>query len=98
MSTQAKLVLLELVSGLLGWAWLLSGAAAIYFAGAAVLSTSPWSRFFWAVGVSAIAKWLAKGFHDNKLRVAYIDQMIAMGMTKEEAKREWMNRYLGMKN
>jgi hypothetical protein len=29
----------------------------------------PWSRFFWTVGVSIVAKWMLRGFKENQLRV-----------------------------
>ena len=98
MSTRAKLVILELISGLLGWVWLVAGAAAVFFAGAALFSDGSWSRFFWALAASAIAKWLAKGFHDNKIRVAYIANLMALGMSREEASKDWLDRYMGNKS
>jgi hypothetical protein len=30
-----------------------------------------WTQFFWALGTSIVAKWLARGFDDNKKRVAF---------------------------
>jgi hypothetical protein len=57
-----KTCLVELVAGILGWVWILAAVAALYFLVVAIFSNSPWSRFFWAFGIGAVAKWLASGF------------------------------------
>ncbi len=95
MTTMTKLVILELISGVCGWIWILSGAAALYFAAMAIFSGSPWSRVFWAVGVSVVAKWLMKGFHDNKIRVAFIAERMARGVPEKIARQEWHDSYVG---
>ena len=71
METKSKLAILELIAGLLGWVWIGASIAALYFLAMAVLSDGTWSQFFWALGAGVIAKWLARGFEDNKKRVAY---------------------------
>jgi len=97
METQTKLFWLELVGGILGWVWILASVAALYFLVMSVFSDSPWSRFFWAFGTGVIAKWLAKGFRDNQIRVGFIAELMAKGFSQEEATKEWFQRYMGNK-
>jgi hypothetical protein len=94
MQTKTKLMVLELIAGLFGWIWIIAFIAALYFLAVAIFSGGPWSRFFWALGLSAIAKWLLRGFNDNKQRVAFEAKLIADGYTREEAGEEWASRYL----
>ena len=61
LNIRTKLVWLELIGGIFGWIWIVAGLAAIYFLGTAIFSSSPWSRVWWAVGVSVVSKWLARG-------------------------------------
>lgn len=77
MDIKRKLFWLELVGGTFGWAWILASVATLIFLAMAVFSNSPWSRFFWAFGIGAIAKWLAKGTRDNQLRVAFQTELMA---------------------
>jgi len=93
MKTHTKLVWLELVSGLLGWAWILSSVAAMYFLVAALAFHHPWSRLWWAVGSAIIAKWLARGFADNQARVAFEADLVSKGHSPEDAGKEWAKRY-----
>ncbi len=95
METKTKLVLLELTGGIFGWVWIIASLAALYFLATAVFSDSSWSRFFWAFGVSAVAKWLARGFQDNQQRVAFEAKLIAEGYSPDQAAKEWMSRYMG---
>lgn len=95
MKTKTKLVWLELVGGIFGWIWIVASVVTLYFLVMAVFSDSPWSRFFWAFGVGAIAKWLASGFRDNQQRVAFEADLIAKGYSCEEAAKEWLSRYMG---
>ncbi len=97
METKTKLAWLELVAGILGWVWILAAVAALYFLVVAIFSDSPWSRFFWAFGIGAVAKWLARGFRDNQLRVAFEAKLMGKGLSREEASREWFDRYMGKK-
>ena len=97
METKTKLVWLELVGGILGWVWILASVAALYFLVVAIFSDSPWSRFFWAFGIGIVAKWIAKGFRDNQLRVAFIAGLVAKGLSHEDACKEWFERYTGKK-
>lgn len=97
METKTKLVWLELVGGILGWLWILASVVALYFLVMAAFSDSPWPRFFWALGIGAVAKWLAKGFRDNQQRVAFQAELMAKGYSREEASKEWFDRYMGNK-
>lgn len=71
---KTKLVILELISGLFGWAWIIASFAAVYFLVMAIGFEGKWSSFFWAVGAGIIAKWLARGFVENTMRIAEEDQ------------------------
>lgn len=97
METKTKLVWLELVGGILGWLWILASVVALYFLVMATFFDSPWPRFFWALGIGAVAKWLAKGFRDNQQRVAFQAELMAKGYSREEASKEWFDRYMGNK-
>jgi hypothetical protein len=93
MELRAKLVWLELVGGIFGWVWIVASVTALYCLVVAIFFDSPWSRFFWAFGIGIIAKWLAKGFRDNQLRVAFVAELMEKGLSREEASREWFERY-----
>ena len=97
METKTKLVWLEAVGGILGWVWIFASIAAVYFLAAALFFSGSWSSFFWAVGVSIIAKWLARGFRDNQIRVGFVAELMAKGLSSEEANEEWAKRYMGKK-
>ena len=73
---------------------MLASAAALYFLAVAIFSDSPWSRFFWAFGIGAGARWLAKGFRDNQIRVAFVAGLMAKGLSREEASKEWVVRHV----
>lgn len=85
----------ELLSGLFGWIWIGGGIAALAFAGLAVTSGWSWWNVLFAVIVSAVAKWLAKGFLDNQRRVAFEADLVAKGMSPEDAARAWIEAYSG---
>jgi hypothetical protein len=93
MELRAKLVWLELVGGIFGWVWIVASVTALYCLVVAIFLDSPWSRFFWAFGIGIIAKWLAKGFRDNQLRVAFVAELMEKGLSREEASRERFERY-----
>jgi hypothetical protein len=95
MKTRTKLVFLELVAGIFGWMWLTAGAATLYFIIAAIWLNGSWSMILVAIATSIICKWLAKGFNDNKIRVAYEAELISSGMAPEEAGKSWTQAYLG---
>lgn len=97
MTTQSKLVTLELVVGLFGWTWIIASIAAVVFFVMAVGFDGRWSNFFGALGIGIVAKWLTRGFRDNKIRVAFEAKMIAEGMSPEDARREWSKQYVGQK-
>lgn len=94
MELRTKLVCLELIGGIFGWVWILASVAALYFLVAAIFFDSPWSRLFWAFGIGVAAKWLARGFRDNQLRVAFVAEQMEKGLSHEEASREWFERYM----
>jgi hypothetical protein len=95
MQTKTKLALLELIGGIFGWVWIISFLAALYFLAMAIFSDGPWSRFFWAFGIGAVAKWLTRGLRDNQARVAFEAKLVAEGYTPEQAAKEWTSRYMG---
>jgi hypothetical protein len=97
METKAKLVWLELVAGIFGWGWILASLAALYFLATAIFIDSPWSPFFWAFGIGAVSKWLARGLRDSQLRVAFVAELMKKGLSREEASKEWVERYIGRK-
>ncbi len=70
MKTGTKLVLLELVTGVLGWTWIGAGLVAAYFLVNALAFDGQWGHLIWAVVVSGVAKWLAWGFMENRQRIA----------------------------
>ena len=79
MTVRKKLIALELAEGLFGWVWIVAGIAAVVCLIGALFGSWPWSRFFWAFGVSVVSKWLLRGFMANKRRVAL----------EAEARGEW---------
>ncbi len=97
MELRTKLICLELLGGIFGWVWIVASVAALYFLVAAIFFDSPWSRFFWAFGIGVVGKWLAKGFRDNQLRVAFVAELMEKGLSREEAGREWFERYMRKK-
>lgn len=78
----------------MGWIWILSGLAAIYFFIVAIAFNGRWSPFFWAVFASAISKWLFRGFEDSKKRVTFEAELISRGISKKEAGQVWLQAYL----
>jgi len=97
MELRTKLICLELLGGIFGWVWIVASVAALYFLVAAIFFDSPWSRFFWAFGIGVVGKWLAKVFRDNQLRVAFVAELMEKGLSREEAGREWFERYMRKK-
>ena len=94
METRTKLALLELIGGTFGWVWIVASVAALYFLIVAIFFDSPWSRFFWALGIGVIAKWLLRGFRDSQARVAFEADLVGKGFSRDEAGKEWAKRYL----
>jgi hypothetical protein len=97
MQTKTKMVWLELIGGLLGWVWIIASIAFMYFLVVSIFASGPWSRVAWAFGIGAIAKWLARGFNDHKVRVAFTAELVAKGYTAEAAGEEWYAQYTGRK-
>ena len=69
MKTKAKLVILELVTGLFDWAWIGAALVAVYFLVNALAFNGQWRHVIWAAVVAVIAKWLARGFMENQQRI-----------------------------
>ena len=93
--TRAKLITLELVAGLFGWAWLIAGGFATYYLVMAIGFDGSWVPFLVALVVSGIAKWLTRGFDDNRKRVAFEAHLVAKGMSRKEAGEAWIRAYSG---
>jgi len=86
-------MLFEILGGLFGWAWIIGGIAVLIFVGLAVFSDGSWWNVFYAAVVSAVGKWLARGFNDNKKRVLFEQKLISEGVSKEDAGRRWTEEY-----
>jgi len=61
-----------------------------------VFFNGPWSYFWWALGATLVAKWLAKGFEDNKNRIAFESELVADGLSPNEAGEIWLKKYTGI--
>ncbi|TMA12354.1 MAG: hypothetical protein E6J89_04935 [Deltaproteobacteria bacterium] len=97
MMTEGKLVTLERIAALFSWTWIIASIAALVFCVMAVGFGAEWTNFLWALGVSLVAKWLARSFERKKIRVAFEAKLIAQGMSPQEAAREWNKQYRGQK-
>jgi len=95
MKTNTKLIILELIAGIFGWIWMLAGITMFVLVVLALFFGGTWWNVLWTFIASAIAKWLAKGFDDNKNRVAYEAELIDQGYSPEEAEKAWLDSYLG---
>jgi hypothetical protein len=95
MSTKTKLAILELIAGAFGWGWMIAGGFAVYYLVMAVGFDGSWSSFIIALVIGGIAKWLAKGFEDNKRRVAFEANLMANGMSPAEAANAWVQADAG---
>jgi hypothetical protein len=93
MQPKTKMVWLELIGGLFAWIWIIASLGFAYFLVVSIFGSSPWSRVGWALGVGVIAKWLARGFNDHKVRVAFTADLEAEGHTAEAAGEEWYSQY-----
>jgi hypothetical protein len=95
MQTRTKLVWLELIGGLLGWIWIVASLVFAYFLVVAAVGGASWSRVGWALGVGAVAKWLARGLNGHKVRVGFTADPGASGYTAQTAGEDWYARYIG---
>jgi hypothetical protein len=93
MTTESKLARLERLAGLFSWTWIIASITALVFCVMAVGFNFEWTNFLWALGISLIAKWLARGFERKKIRVAFEARLIAQGMSPKEAAQEWHKQY-----
>jgi hypothetical protein len=83
-----------LLGGLFGWVWIFGSLAVLGFAAAGVLGYSSWWNTAYALIVSAVAKWLASGFEDHRKREYIEAQLMAQGMTPQQASEAWAKAYL----
>lgn len=97
MTTETKLVTLERMANLFSWTWIIASITALVFCVMAVGFGFEWTNFLWALGVSLVAKWLARGFERKKIRLAFEAKLVAQGMSPEEAAGEWKKQYRGKK-
>jgi hypothetical protein len=95
MTTRSKLIIFEVIAGLFGWVWIAGGILTLVFAGLALFGEWSWWNVLYAVIISGVAKWLARGFADNQRRVAFEANMVSKGMSPEEAARAWVAAYSG---
>ena len=94
MKTKSKLVILELIGGLFGWAWIIASLFVLYYIVMAVGFHGHWSKALLAFVIGAVSKWMAKGFKDNQQRVSFEADLIEKGYTPHEAGKMWISRYL----
>jgi len=95
MSWKNQPVVFEVLSGLFGWVWIGGRIAALVFAGLAFFNGWSWWYMLYAAIVSIVAKWLARGFVDNKKRVAFEADMVSKGMSPKQAGQAWLEAYAG---
>lgn len=93
MPVPGSAMIYELLGGIFGWVWILAGLATLVFAGMALFSHYPWWWAGIALLVSGVAKWLAKGFRDNRNRVMYEAHLREQGLSPEEAAKRWTENY-----
>lgn len=95
MHTRTKVQALQVVEGIFGWVWIGASLVAIYSFGSALAFGGPWRRFFCAVGIGMVAKWLAVGTIDSRKRVAYEAALVNRGLPPDEAAHAWYAAYNG---
>lgn len=89
MSFQSKVQVLNFIAIAFSWVWLIANALAIYFIVSALFFDGGWTRFFVAIGVGVLAKWLYRGFEENKRRIAYEGILEQHGLPQDEARKAW---------
>ena len=100
MTTNTKLLILELLEGIFGWrrllvelGWFVAGASAIYFLAMAVGFEGSWTLLIVALVISGLSSWLAGGFLDHKKRVAFEADLVVKGLSPDEAREAWLKVY-----
>lgn len=88
-----SLIVYEALGGIFGWVWIAASIGIVVATVGAIFFEWPWWNVLYAFLIGAIAKWLARGFLDNKRRVLFERQLIADGMSEEEAAQAWVNAY-----
>lgn len=97
MKTQTKLIVLELVSGLFGWIWIIASVGFVAAIVGVMFFDWSWWNVLYAFLIGGVAKWLAKGFIDNKNRVIFERELISKGLSPADAANEWIRQYTGEK-
>lgn len=93
MSARGQLITFELFSGLFGLIWIGGGIAALTFVVLALFADWSWWNVLYAAVVSGVAKWLARGFLDNKRRVLFEQTLIEQGFSQQDAAKKWLEEY-----
>jgi hypothetical protein len=95
MAIKKSAVTLEIIAGVFGWIWIACTLGFVVAVGGALFSDWSWLNAVYLFVVGGVAKWLARGFEDNKKRVLFENQLISRGASKEEASEAWTKAYLG---
>ena len=95
MQVPRSAALFELLAGLFGWTWIIASLAFLCFLVSAIFWEGSWWNVLYAFLTGGVAKWLARGFEDNKRRVLFEAQMVAEGMSSAEASEAWAKAYMG---
>jgi len=66
----------------------------IYFITMAIFPNGLWSLFFWAIGISVFAKWLAEGFDNSKERIAYEAKLMDEGYSLQKKLVKYASEYI----
>jgi hypothetical protein len=82
-----RALVFEILGGVFGWIWIGSAVATIVLVLGALFAQVSWWNVGYAVGVGAIAKWLARGFIDNQKREQFEQSIVAKGASKKDAEQ-----------
>lgn len=82
-----------LLSGLVGWIWVLSIPVTIGLIIYAMAFGGSWMWALYAFIVGAVAKWAMRGFVDNRHRVQIEQHLMGLGCTQDEADDVWRRAY-----
>lgn len=80
------------MSVVFSWVWAISGIASIYFFAIAAFADGAWSNFFWALGISVVAKSLTRYFLQSEKQRKFEKQLMSEGYTREEAREEYIQQ------
>lgn len=76
-----------------GWVWIAASLATVIFAGLALAAGWSWWNAGYTLIAAVVAKWLATGFRENYRRVLFEQELIAGGVSEEEARAAWLEAY-----